>query len=103
MSYLQNRHTATTWSFSSNLRNINVDVAQGSKMGPLHCNIYINDMLSLYFCGDKILCADDAALYCAFNKQEESESAMQHDTSLLHEWLCRNVLTMNVQKTCYLT
>lgn len=29
---------------------------------------------------------------------------MQHYTAtLLHEWLCRNVLTMNVEKTCYIT
>ena len=31
------------------------------------------------------------------------ESVMQRDAEILHDWLCRNVLTMNVGKTCYMT
>lgn len=28
---------------------------------------------------------------------------MQHDANLLHDWLCRNVLFINTEKTCYVT
>lgn len=28
---------------------------------------------------------------------------MQHDADLLYDWLCRNVLTINTLKTCYMT
>lgn len=28
---------------------------------------------------------------------------MPCDVELMHKWLCRNILTMNVGKTCYMT
>lgn len=50
-----------------------------------------------------LLYADDTALKYAFDTAEELEIAMQNDMVLLHRWLCQNVLTMNVGKTCYMT
>lgn len=67
-------------------------------MGPLHFIIYIDDMLSLGLLGRIILFADDTASYYAFDTPEELDDAMQRDALLLHNWLCRNVLTMNVQR-----
>lgn len=31
------------------------------------------------------------------------QNAMQHDVDLIHEWLCRNILSLNAVKTCYVT
>lgn len=104
LNYLRNRQTATTIGNStSSFRNINVGVAQGSKLGPLHFVIYINDLLKLNFIGQLVLYADDAVLIYATETAEALQHAMQHDADLLHEWLCRNVLSLNAVKTCYIT
>lgn len=102
--YLQNRQTATTiGNKTSSFRNIDIGVAQGSKLGPLHFVIYINDLLKLNFIGQLLLYADDAVLIYALDAPEAIQHAMQHDADLLHEWLCRNVLSVNTVKTCYMT
>lgn len=104
MSYLQNRQTATTiGNCSSEFTNINVGIAQGSKLGPVHFIIYINDMLRLNLIGQLVLYADDAALVYALDTELDIQRAMQHDADLLHDWLCKNVLSINTVKTCYVT
>ena len=50
-----------------------------------------------------MLYADDAALIYAVDNPDLLQFAMQHDADMLHEWLCRNVLSLNVGKTCYIT
>ena len=102
--YLQNRRTATTiGNYTSSFRNIQTGVAQGSKLGPLHFVIYINDLLKLNFIGQLLLYADDAVLIYALDTPEAIQQTMQHDLDMLHEWLCRNVLSVNAVKTCYMT
>lgn len=104
LSYLQNRQTATTiGKNSSDFKNVNVRVAQGSKLGPIHFIIYLNDMLRLNFIGQLVLYADDAALVYSLDTEQDIQHAMQHDADLLHEWLCKNVLSINAVKTCYVT
>lgn len=77
LSYLQNRRTATTiCQSSSSFRNINVGVAQGSKLGPLHFIIYINDLLKLHFVSQLVLYADDAALIYSLDSAETIQDAM---------------------------
>lgn len=103
-SYLQNRQTATTiGNIVSNFREVNVGVAQGSKLGPLHFIVYINDLLRCSFIGRLLLYADDAVLTYACDTYEELQQAMQHDVLLLNRWLCSNVFTLNSTKTPYMT
>ncbi len=102
--YLLNRKTATTiGNNTSNFRDINIGVAQGSKLGPLHFVIYVNDLLKLDFIWQLVLYADDAALIYATDTPEALQHAMQHDADLLQNWLCRNVLSINATKTSYIT
>ncbi len=53
--------------------------------------------------GQLVLYADDAALVYALDTEKDIQFAMQQDADLLHEWLCRNVLSINTMKTCYVT
>lgn len=100
LSYLHNRCTATTiGANTSYFRNILIGVAQGSKMGPLHFIIYIADLLLVKFFGMLSLYADDAVLYYAADSFDELQTLIQRDATLL----CRNVLTVNTEKTVYMT
>lgn len=104
LSYLQGRSTATTLGNNkSRFQKVNVGVAQGPKIGPLHFLIYINDMLDLNLHGMLILYADDAALAYGSDNWPELQLMMQHDADVLNDWFCRNVLTLNVDKTKYMT
>lgn len=101
LSYLQNRQTATRiGNNTSDLRLVNVGVPQGSKMGPLSFIVYINDLLKLELIGNLVLYADDAALVYAHECPLSLQNAMQHNVNLIHEWLCKNVLSLNTSKTC---
>ena len=103
-SYLLNRRTATTiGNNTSSFKSVKVGVAQGSKLGPLHFIAYINDLLNVTFCGKMILYADDAVLTYVCDSWDELQQTMQSDAHLLNEWLSRNVLTLNVSKTKYMT
>lgn len=102
-SYLENRHTATSIGDNvSNFKRVNIGVAQGSKLGPVHFIIYINDLLQEKFIGQLLLYADDAVLVYASDTPIDLQAAMQHDANLLNEWLGRNVLSLNKSKTCYM-
>lgn len=102
-SYLQNRCTATKIGDKlSNFKKINIGVAQGSKLGPIHFIIYINDLLKVNFIGQLLLYADDAVLVYVSENPIDLQSAMQHDANLLNDWLARNVLSLNKVKTCYM-
>lgn len=60
-------------------------------------------MLGLSFIGTLLLYAGNAVVHYAADTTEELECYMQRDLTILNEWLCRNVLTMNVGKTCDMT
>lgn len=103
-SYLLNRETAIKiGNERSNFQRVSVGVAQGSKIGPLHFVIYINDMLMLELNGKMILYADDAVLSYACDSMTDLQESMQQDANTLCKWLATNMLTLNVKKTCYMT
>ena len=101
-SYLSGRKQRTkvnsaysTWS------NIKTGVPQGSILGPLLFNIYLNDIF--YFMNEKNLTnyADDNTPYAIEKTIEEITSRLTDDGNILIEWFNNNYLKMNADK-CHL-
>lgn len=75
---------------------------QGSILGPLLFNVFINDIFELPLKGKLQLYADDAAIVYASNSTEQLFQDMQHDLNLIHRWFYDNSLTMNATKTKFI-
>lgn len=72
-------------------------IAQGSVLGPLLFNLFIND---LPFCTSSrcLLFADDTLLYRPITCPED-EIILQHDLDQIHCWCLKNSMCLNVNKT----
>lgn len=82
---------------------INYGVPQGSVLGPLLFLIYVNDICNLHIKGKIICFADDTVIL--FNECDwlTTFKDAEHGLVLLQKWLKQNSLTLNVNKTKYLT
>lgn len=102
-SYLANRSQLVKINNSqSNHQPITYGIPQGSVLGPLLFLIYVNDMHEIGLHGQITLYADDTCLFYFGSSIHEMISQAQQDLDTLFEWLQSNLLTVNVQKTCYL-
>ena len=101
-SYLSNRRqrTKVNNSFSS-WHDIKSSVPQGSIIGPLLFNIYLNDIF--YFVSDSNLTnyADDNTPYAISSNVNDLIENLVNDTSTLIEWFNNNYFKMNADK-CHL-
>ena len=98
-SYLSERKQyVNIGNFKSSTEYINHGVPQGSVLGPLLFNIYINDIVNV---GDakKILFADDALFYVTDRSFEMCIEKTKRLIKELSEWLQNNKLVANVNKT----
>lgn len=82
---------------------INHGVPQGSVLGPILFLIYINDIGSLGTRGKIISFADDTVIVFHEKDWRSTYKEAEHGLGLLQNWLKRNSLTLNVNKTKYLT
>jgi hypothetical protein len=98
-SYLTNRDQFVTYRNSkSNILPCTVGVPQGSVLGPLLFNIYINDLASV--CNAKsILFADDAVLYVERDEFDDAVSEARRMITALSLWLAGSKLTAHEDKT----
>lgn len=104
-SYLENRKQKVKFmnKMSDEVEIIN-GVPQGSKLGPILFNIYINDIIK------KIndvgitckLFADDTKLYFASKELEEIEIMLNRSLNILAIWLKENQLIINLKKTVFM-
>lgn len=102
-SYLTNRKQyVQIGEAKSNVVNISYGVPQGSILGPLLFNIYINDITKQNFEGDIRLYADDTCIFYFSKNIDHLIHSMQRDLSKLELWLKDNKLSLNIGKTKYI-
>lgn len=99
-SYLKNREqNVRIGSSVSNTKEINTGVPQGTILGPLLFILYINDMLK----ENTISYADDAAVIIIGNTWKEVQDRMNNELKSIAEWMMINKLSLNVDKSEYIT
>lgn len=97
LSYLENRSCYVHYNgYSSNMFTASSGVAQGSKIGPLLFNIYINDLLSLVDC-HVLAYADDLKLFSVVSSPSDC-LALQRNLSIVDSWCKDNKITLSINK-----
>ena len=92
-SYLTNRwHRTKINSAYSSWEELTQGVPQGSALGPLLFNIYLNDLFYLSECTE--VCNFDKDVSCLINR-------LEHDSPLAIEWFGNNHMKLNQEK-CHL-
>lgn len=83
----------------SDALNAEFGVPQGSTLGPLLFNLYINDLSDcLIWCIMKLF-ADDTLNYLVSKNMEGAQERMNDDLNRLYHKICQNKLKLNIIKT----
>lgn len=103
-SYLSNRkQKVRIGTHVSNFENINTGVPQGTILGPLLFILYVNDLLINMPENSILSYADDTAIIANGKTWTEVETKMNDYLDDVSTWLKLNKLTLNIQKTAYIT
>ena len=103
LSYLKNRsHRVNINSNFSTWEEIIAGALQGSLLGPLLFNIFINDIF--YFEDKSYLSnyADDNVLYAFGSNMTEVKNKLSQDLPKLSEWFTENFMILNPDKCHYM-
>ena len=98
-SYLKNRkQRVKLFSTFSNWLEIYLGIPQGSILGPLLFNIFINDIFD--FLQETVICnfADDNTIYAEGNHIDEVINKLMTDVNILVKWFNENSLVANPSK-----
>ena len=102
-SYLSNRYQCVKINgYLSNLRRVEYGVPQGTVLGPVLFNIYLNDLFSLPTKGSIITYADDTAIFYTCDNWMTLKHMVEEDMNKIKEWFDYKLLTVNFNKTYYL-
>lgn len=101
--YLTNRTCCTKLGKKlSKILQVKCGVPQGSCLGPLLFNIYINSITNLDLNGELVLFADDTALVLESNDISDLYNKANIDVLKIKNWLMENKLSLNISKTEYI-
>ena len=81
---------------------ISCGVPQGSVLGPLLFNIYINDLPHIINHSKISMFADDSTLYHSNDNAQELEDKLNADFMIVHQWLIAHKLCLNIEKTQFI-
>lgn len=102
-SYLQNRKQFVKIdNGQSEEQNIRHGVPQGSLLGPLFFNFFINDIFLLDLFGSMIMYADDISVTYKSKSVEDLQNQMRTDVKKINSWMETNLLKINETKTKYI-
>ena len=76
--------------------------SQGSVLGPILFNIYVNDILYASEVFKFVLFADDTNIFFSSKNYEYVENTLNTELTKVREWLCTNILFINLSKTNYM-
>lgn len=102
-SYLENRKQyVEIQNNKSQLLQVICGVPQGSVLGPLLFNLYINNICEVSQIVETILFADDTNLLCCGENLEKLLDTMEKEVSRMKIWFDENKLTLNLSKTKFI-
>lgn len=102
-SYLTDRYQFVSYNqATSSLLKIQTGVPQGSILGPVLFNPYVNDLPNISSSPNIIMYADDTNLFFANSSLQCIQKEINDYLNLLSEWLYINKLQLNVNKTKYI-
>ena len=101
-SYLSGRRSYVSYNgFDSRTFGVSVGVPQGSNLGPLLFNLFVNDVLELFTC-EVLGYADDLKLYAEIASPADALH-LQDNLEMLVDWCHNNGLVLNIGKCCVVT
>ena len=101
-SYLTERaQTVCVNDIHSNPRDIQMGVPQGSILGPLLFNLYVNDLVNINIGCHFFMYADDTAIFFNHHNAEILQTMINTTMPKISEWLDANYLTLNTSKTLF--
>ena len=101
-SFLENRRQRVKINGSfSTYKQLSLGVPQGSVLGPLFFNIYINDLLLSIQDTDICNYADDTTIYACDDNLDNVIARLENDSSIIIQWFANNFMKLNTDK-CHL-
>lgn len=99
-SYLHNRTQQLNYNCEvSSKRQSNIGVPQGSRLGPILFDLYINDFRNVVKHSVLNLFADDTLLSVSASTTQEATDKINEDLTNVSKWLKLNKLKLNIEKT----
>ena len=82
----------------SSLGKIKIGISQGSILGPMLFNIFINDLFQMDLESEICNFADDNTIYARTNNLEEVINNLENDLSSMLQWFTENGMVANTEK-----